>query len=281
MKVEPAKTFEDFNKIVEDERTINPKRLIWRGQSNAKWPLETSLERFLDDEEIPERESYPFSRFYSIFREAMPFVKKFSGLDFVYESVDAPIIPYSTFEKIKDHWNDVVLLRHYGFPSFLLDWTRSPWIALYFAFEPANGGEERAIYVHKLKNKEKKHTERRYHIETIDGFANERRHRMQQCWLSCAYEVVNGDEQNIIPYEKAIIETGRENEFVKITLPSEIRNDILVRLSEYNINHFTLFENAEAVMRTAALEHFVFNYDNESKNLNPVPVPHQGKTGKN
>ena len=118
MKVEPAKTFEDFNKIVEDERTINPKRLIWRGQSNAKWPLETSLERFLDDEEIPERESYPFSRFYSIFREAMPFVKKFSGLDFVYESVDAPIIPYSTFEKIKDHWNDVVLLRHYGFPSF-------------------------------------------------------------------------------------------------------------------------------------------------------------------
>ena len=117
MKEIDVKTFEDFNKIVESERDVKPGRLIWRGQSNAEWFLETSLERFLEDEKIPERESYPFSIFYRTFREVMPFVKKFSGLDFVYESISVPT-PCSTFDKIKDHWNDVVLLRHYGFPSF-------------------------------------------------------------------------------------------------------------------------------------------------------------------
>ena len=63
-------------------------------------------------------------------------------------------------------------LRHYGFQSFLLDWTKSSWIALYFAFEPANGGEYRAIYVHKEKKYEKKNDSKSYyHIETIEGVA--------------------------------------------------------------------------------------------------------------
>ena len=111
-------------------------------------------------------------------------------------------------------------LRHYGFQSFLLDWTKSSWIALYFAFEPANGGEYRAIYVHKEKKYEKKNDSKSYyHIETIEGVANEGRHRIQQCWLSCAYEDVNTNEQSIIPYEKAIKETGREKKFVKFYFP--------------------------------------------------------------
>ena len=259
MKTIPAETFDKFIEIVENQRKFDGK-LIWRGQSNAIWPLKTSLERFLEDEEISKKKSYSFSKFYNVFCGAMPFIKSFSELNFVYEinNASTQTLSYSTFEEIKEHyWNDIVLLRHYGFPSFLLDWTESHWIALYFAFEPSNDSEHRVVYVHKVEdNKEEKDSGSSCHIKTIEGFANERRHIMQQCWLSCAYEEINTKEQNIIPYEEAIKKTNKENDFVRIKLPSNIREKVLKRLSEQNINHFTLFGNAEAVIRTAALKYF-------------------------
>jgi hypothetical protein len=41
----------------------------------------------------------------------------------------------------------IAYLRHHGFPSPLLDWTRSPFVATYFAFESIpEGAKNVAIY---------------------------------------------------------------------------------------------------------------------------------------
>ena len=284
MKEVPVDNLKKFDEVVESLRPHNP---IWRGQANSSWSLQTSLERFLKDEGVPEADSYPFRMYFNNLQMICHFLGKFSGLDLtLHKTVGPHAITVSGFREASKYWDELVLLRHHGFPSFWLDWTQSPWIALYFAFEPANDCE-RAVFVQTLNNQvpaktfEKRPFESTYFIHTRGTFAKERRHSMQQCYLSCSYRnngiahdslqpkpIENNGvtsrqivvEQDIVPFEKAIKETGRENEFTKIILPSKIRMEVLRRLAEYNVNHFTLFGSPEAAIRTAALNSFVLNY---------------------
>jgi hypothetical protein len=87
---------------------------IFRGQRKSSWSLETSLERWTRDMPLLEAEGrvlYLFNRRAHQFR--------------------------SRFDLPED--NDILgwlaLLQHHGAPTRLLDWTTSPFVALYFALE--------------------------------------------------------------------------------------------------------------------------------------------------
>lgn len=94
---------------------------VFRGQANATWPLASSLERMLKP--VWEQDSFDFKKYedYTI--------KMFSGKYHLYTS--DLIKPVSKLEIL-------ALMQHYGAPTRLVDFTQSPYLALYFAMETYN-----------------------------------------------------------------------------------------------------------------------------------------------
>lgn len=101
------------------EMGINYPVHVFRGQSNVNWKLEPSLCRMVPgcDEaiEIAEIEDMLLDRFCSQAHLHLP----------------AEQIPARRSDKLA-WW---MLMQHYGVPTRLLDWTKSFWVALYFAVE--------------------------------------------------------------------------------------------------------------------------------------------------
>lgn len=91
---------------------------IYRGQANAEWKLETSLHR-------------------------SGFVNDQPDLD-VYSNIVVPFVHEAVEAWTGKSWNLVdpqglaeflAFMQHNGFPTPLLDWSQSPYVAAYFAFE--------------------------------------------------------------------------------------------------------------------------------------------------
>jgi hypothetical protein len=95
---------------------------IFRGQRDSGWGLETTLDRQYSGLSLEERQI----RLQRLLRE---FGRELAGLE-------AP-----TDIQISDRLE--LLGRHHGLPTPVLDWSRSPYVAAYFAFEsperPASG----------------------------------------------------------------------------------------------------------------------------------------------
>lgn len=94
-----------------------PNNYIYRGQSDAQWTLQPSLERLLQDPS--KRDSLVKLETYSL----RSFMSKFHLYDT--ENNQRP--------DSKLAW--LAAMQHYGVPTRLLDFSESPYIALYFALE--------------------------------------------------------------------------------------------------------------------------------------------------
>ncbi len=92
---------------------------IFRGQSNSKWPLQTSLERSINSSS----NTHPTFRYNSdSIERAMlhEFKRKYP----LYSSV---------LPEYNDHLEWLAIMQHHGAPTRLLDFTYSLWVACYFA----------------------------------------------------------------------------------------------------------------------------------------------------
>lgn len=99
-----------------EQLNILPNNFFYRGHANAAWPLQSSLERLIGDkwsaEEARKFEDFSLAQFHS----------KFHLYDHENVKPDSKLAWLS-------------IMQHYGVPTRLLDFTESPYVALYFALE--------------------------------------------------------------------------------------------------------------------------------------------------
>lgn len=264
MKEQKLNGWEEFEAGLKDvrreyEQSPNSQKtdLLFRGQENSSWPLQTTLDR--------KQERMLFKNYYRMIAKIRPQIETLTRNEWSipdYPEVEKEAADYYALS-IK-LWSGrfpgyayMAYLRHHGFPSPLLDWSRSPYVAAYFAFNKTLGANDRvAIYVfgetvHISGN-------RMAVINRLGPYVKtHRRHVLQQS----EYTLCTGfDDEWFFEKYDTVFEDHRHQQGLcwKFTIPATERSKVLKQLDEYNLNAFSLFESEDSLMETLSTREFCF-----------------------
>jgi FRG domain len=169
---------------------------VFRGLAAQSWGLTTTLERYSDTE-------YSVEEYYKIIRGIKPalesFMEKRWDLPEEYMPTTNPYMPPQAYPFM-------IYLRHHGFPSPLLDWTISPYVAAFFAFEspPLSEDENVAIYSYVEYYGDAK-SGSTHVVSTVGSYVTtDRRHHIQQCRYSFALKRLSEGTYVYCNHEEAL-----------------------------------------------------------------------------
>lgn len=222
--------FADFvNQVMLDYR-----QYVFRGHSSHRWKLETTLDRAL--------KRLPRNRRISAREEHLPNFKLASRGRRGRNPADL---------NSDDEW--WALGQHHGLNTPLLDWTESPFVALYFAFAEVDtdGAENRAVWainprlssrfnelVQQVENEERLGDLFGQEINVVRPHSDENARLVNQRGLFIRIPTSHTLEEvvsSVFPGEV------RFQWLIKLSIPNTDRTVCLRALNRMNINHLSLF----------------------------------------
>jgi hypothetical protein len=229
--------------------------VLFRGQSDARWPLHTSLER---------RSTITRVRDYlRLISEIQPAIETFTGGQFSMPEIlqghqeEDPTEIDSMLHECRTY---MAHLRHGGFPSPLLDWTKSPYVAAYFAFHNARHDGYVAIYAYRETSSYMKIQigNAQPQIVTVGpNIKTHKRHfRQQSCYTMCIKR--ENDQRFFSPHDAFFEQKNflRQDLLWRITIPASERLKVLRFCDKVNLNEFTLFDSEEGLLEMQAMREF-------------------------
>ncbi len=204
-----------------DEYFTHYNNYIFRGQADADWKLESTFARAI--KKIHKKKSDKQQATINHIKQFKEHIRGRTHLD----------LNITTDDEI---W---ALGQHFGLYTPLLDWTRSPYVALFFSFFGPSASKKRALWALleediETLNKQSLKKNSKIHVVNPLTHYNERLVNQRGLFLNVP---INIELENWV-------KRGEDTKWVtmyKITFPDSIRDDALSALNNMNINHLSLF----------------------------------------
>jgi len=279
MKTHNLDSWEAFEEVVkqndiktrelkQSEQTIlSTTPVLFRGQKNAEWELESTLERKAEKDITVD--SYFNLMLKAWNRSTIKNKQKWPDLEKQIKELNVDSICLFPTEKANSGQIIYFMahLRHYGFPSPLLDWTANSRIAAFFAFENIPDTAERiAIYTFRKQTGDMSENLRRSSesttIEIGPNIPGIERHVKQEASYTLCVQQDDGTNFRNARFANMKEDINRsgvstdsngndvdlglvKNVTNKYTIPVSERNKVLKKLQTMNINRCFLFEETE------------------------------------
>lgn len=206
------------------QRALKYPHYAWRGQRDASWRLESSLHRLLKGDPpsvMRQRASQHLERFKLAVRGRRG--------------------PNPPAMKSADEW--WALGQHQGLATPLLDWTMSPFVALYFAFYeamPSSCGRRAVFSIYandSLNNPLPESLRDGKGIRIVRPLQDDNARLVSQSGLFTKVPL----GESIDTWIEKYYPTSKHTMLIKITFPDADRVECLQTLNRMNISHLSLF----------------------------------------
>ncbi len=272
MKILKVNTWEEvksaFRQVEEDRAhqaevqnlQLQPSSFLYRGQSNARWTLQTTLERMV-------KEPVSLDEYYRTILVARPQVEAFSNNRW-------DLMGLQDYEKWASSRSDLfwpdfpgyeymIYLRHHGFPSPLMDWTESPYVAAYFAYSniPTDSNEVSIYCYSEYLGSGKSWSGGEPLITTKGPYArSHKRHFLQRCHYTLCSKLVGGTLQ--YDSHEAVFQKDDQTQDLlwKIIAPSSSAPEALKDLDSMNVNALSLMGSEDSLIQTLATRIYVIDH---------------------
>lgn len=218
---------------------------LFRGQASAMWNLETTLDRVA-------KRDFGVEEYYKTIQAVRPAVVSITAREW-----DIPA-QFDAEKLVPQGYEFMVYLRHHGFPSPLLDWTRSPHVAAYFAFRSFDHGNEGEVAIFSFVEYLGEAKTWTSSLPSIHGLGpyvvSHKRHYAQQCEYTICTKSTDG-QRVYTSHKNLILEpASTQDALTKYVLPASERGKVLRKLELMNVTALSLFGSEESLIETLAYQ---------------------------
>ncbi len=243
-------TIEDYAAEIKRIETEDSGTILYRGQRNSSWEIRSSLER-RGINRIKCEEYYKLIDRYKPLLNPVADRKferrsSFSGYPFNFREYEEgswqlPEMEYLTY------------LRHHGFPTPLIDWSSSPYVALFFACEDFHESKSNGkVFVYKppkIRSGGNDIPDLRHIGRYVE--AGKRHFAQQSEYL---LPTVYRSEWEFISYIEVIQCHSNAHIVIEVEIDCTSKYRIMTELKRMNVNRYTMYLDEDSLIKAFADE---------------------------